>query len=714
LAAFQQVMSTSQQLGSQAARLAQQQELGRGIDRTLEQIEKARDDGTLSQEQTEQLAGSALRGLIGEPRPPEQAPDDDPTVSQAIDAATQSKRADVRVSTPGETVEASFEGEPDDVVGQVAPPFTVDRPPTLKVAVPMTFETFDATTSELLRAAPTRKRADLEAFASFREGRRLMLGLAATTHRLEADPASATELLAPMNLRIVHPAPPGEPEKIAGLGPLPVAIVVHGQHDSWEPTGEKGTGRVVAIPGGGGATAEEIEFTGLKDVPNHDGYDYLQEELARVGIVSVAVDTNYANFFGSLVETRADLILRTIDELQRLDGDPTSRYNGRLAFTNVALIGHSRGGDAVVRAAIKNHARGPERVGISAVVTIAPTDFTGIGPPASRSALNAAETSSLLVVYGALDGDVSGRDGASTPTGTGFRHYDRASCEKAMVFLDGCTHNRFNRTWSEDEFGLLPGHPRLRSRPDHEALAKEYIGGWLRLQMNAETAQRDLFDGTRANALGVPVSEQWSIGNVVKDVDDFETAANNSMGGGRTTPATTRLDQVRNVIVSGKALDPNTGHQTTVANVDATSGAGALPAFDLDIPAGEADWSGFERLLVNLTRIHDLSSEKTIAAGAHPLLSVELTDAAGKKASVDQSAFYTAKRPTKPFFHTLRTRVKGKDVPQNLTVHRLETFPIELVAFAGIDLKTIAHVVVTIDRKVRARVLLDSLKLAMH
>lgn len=714
LAAFQQVMSTSQQLGSQAARLAQQQALGRGIDRTLEQIERARDAGTLSQEETEQLAGSALRGLIGEPRPAEQAPDDDPTVSQALDAASHSERADVRVSTPEETVEASFEGEPEDVIGQAPPPFTVDRPPTLEVAVPMTFETIHTTTNELLRPPPTRKRADFEAIAPFRENERLLLGLAATTHRLKPDPASPTEMLAPMNLRIVHPAAPGEPEKVGGLGPLPVAILVHGQHDSWESTGEKGTGRKVAIPESGGETAEEIEFTGLEDIPNHDGYDYLQEELARHGIVSVSVDTNYANFFGSLIETRADLILRTIDELQRLDGDPESRYQGRLAFTNVALIGHSRGGDAVVRAAIKNQSRGAERVGISAVVTIAPTDFTGIGPAASRHVLTSAETTSLLVVYGALDGDVSGREGASTVTGTGFRHYDRASCEKAMLFVDGCTHNRFNRTWSEDEFGLLPKHPRLRSRPDHETLAKEYIGGWLRLQMSGEAPQRELFDGTRANALGVPVSHQWSLGNVVKDVDDFETAATNSMGGGRTTPATTRLDEVRNVIVAGKALDPHTAHQTTVANVDATSGAGSLNAFELEIPEAEGNWSGFERLLVNLTRVHDLSSEKTIAAGPHPLLSVELADRAGKKASVDQSAFYNAKRPTKPFFHNFRRRKKGKEIVENLTLHRLETFPIPIAAFAGIDLESIARVTVTIDRKVKARVLLDSLKLAMH
>jgi hypothetical protein len=710
LAAFQQVMSTSQQLGSQAARLAQQQALGRSIDRTLAQIEQAREDGTLSQEEAEQLAASALRGLIGEPRPPEQAPGDDPAVSQALDAASQSERADVRVSTPSETVEASFEGEAEDVIGQLAPPFTVDRPPTLEVEVPMTFETFHATTFELQRGTPTRKKADLEAFALFGGGNRVLLGLAATTHRLKPDPASATEMLAPMNLRIVHPAVPEEPGKIAGEGPLPVAVIVHGQHESWKQAGLKKTGRRVAIPGGGGATAEEIEFTGLTDVPNHDGYDYLQEELAAAGIVSVSVDTNYANFFGSMIETRADMVLRAIDELQRLNADPESRYNGRLELTNVALVGHSRGGDAVVRAAIKNSERA-ERVGVSAVVTIAPTDFTGAGPPGSRNALTSSEATSLLVVYGALDGDVSGRGGASGIGGTGFRHYDRASCEKAMVFLDGCTHNRFNRTWSEDEFGLPPKHPRLRSRPDHEALAKQYIGGWLRLQLKGEATERELFDGTRTNTVGVPASQQWSIGSVVKDVDDFETAEKNSLGGGRTMPATTRIQQVHDVVVSGNALDPNTGHQTAVAHVNATGGAGSLLAFDLDVPPGDADWSGFERLLVNLTRIHDLTSEKTIGKGVHPLLSVELTDAAGNSASVDQSTFYKeGARPTKPFFHRVRT----PSGPRNVTLHRLETFPIPLAAFAGVDMESIEHVVVKIDRKVKARVLLDSLKLARN
>ena len=50
-------------------------------------------------------------------------------------------------------------------------------------------------------------------------------------------------------------------------------------------------------------------------------------------------------------------------------------FVGRVDLDDVGLMGHSRGGEGVVRAALLNAAR-PRPYGIRALVALAPTDFT--------------------------------------------------------------------------------------------------------------------------------------------------------------------------------------------------------------------------------------------------------------------------------------------------------------------------------------------------
>src|SRR4051794_3848754 len=124
------------------------------------------------------------------------------------------------------------------------------------------------------------------------------------------------------------------------------------------------------------------------------------------------------------------------------------------------------------RAAKRNQLRPEaERFGIRAVCGIAPTDQSGTfekaievtGPltPAALSgptaplpySITPADSEFLLLVYGGFDGDISGIGGAAGSTGNPFRHYDRATCEKAMVYIRACNHNRFNEVWTKAKTG---------------------------------------------------------------------------------------------------------------------------------------------------------------------------------------------------------------------------------------------------------------------
>ncbi len=109
--------------------------------------------------------------------------------------------------------------------------------------------------------------------------------------------------------------------RLASLGRVPVVVMAHGNHDP--------------------AT------------PSFLGYDYFQQDLARMGIVSVSIDANAWNGRGysiPIIEGRADLILSTIRVLQGFDADAGSPLFGKLDFSRTGLLGHSQGGEAVVLA----------------------------------------------------------------------------------------------------------------------------------------------------------------------------------------------------------------------------------------------------------------------------------------------------------------------------------------------------------------------------
>ena len=91
----------------------------------------------------------------------------------------------------------------------------------------------------------------------------------------------------------------------------------------------------------------------VTNVPNHQGYGRLQELLAGVGIVSVSVSTNAANFFNANIEMRAQTVIAAMNHLKKLAADAASPYFGRLDLKRVGLMGHSRGGDVVVSVAKK-------------------------------------------------------------------------------------------------------------------------------------------------------------------------------------------------------------------------------------------------------------------------------------------------------------------------------------------------------------------------
>jgi len=248
----------------------------------------------------------------------------------------------------------------------------------------------------------------------------------------------------------------GQPfnRRLAEVGRAPIVFMAHGNHathhspsnilQEWAPN----CGR--SLP------------AGWVEIPNHRGYDYFQQELAKMGIIAVSVDCNATNMCGggpSNIEDRADLIIGSIDHFRKLDADAGSTFHNRIDFGSVGLVGHSRGGDAVV---LVPEVISLPSVSIKCVIALAPTSF---GPSSGQP-----KGYAFMTVLPAGDGDVWSNDGA--------KFYDKAQPEplKSQLYVHFANHNFFNRKWPQDD----SSGPPVMSRHDHERILSVYGSAFFR------------------------------------------------------------------------------------------------------------------------------------------------------------------------------------------------------------------------------------------
>jgi hypothetical protein len=281
----------------------------------------------------------------------------------------------------------------------------------------------------------------------------------------------------------------GQPfnERVAKVGRVPIVVMAHGNHSPADPS--------------------------------YLGYDYFQAALAKMGMIAVSVDCNALN--GSAdgvqnIEDRADLIIDSIKYFQDRDADATSIFFGRIDFSRLGLVGHSRGGDAVVTVPTVIGLAG---VTIKGVLALAPTNFRfWFGLPTIQPAGYA-----FMTILPAGDGDVVDNNGA--------QFYDQAGPApfKSQLYVHYTNHNFFNRQWAFDD----GSGPPVISRPDHERVLSVYGSAFFRSVLLGHSTERFLA-GTQkpAGVLSdnVHLSFEWAKALTVDDHEDANTINTNSLG----------------------------------------------------------------------------------------------------------------------------------------------------------------------------------------
>jgi hypothetical protein len=288
------------------------------------------------------------------------------------------------------------------------------------------------------------------------------------------------------------------PSELSG-GPYPLVLFLHGNHYSCYR--------------GRRAGYEWPCRKGWKPLPNYLGYDYIASRLASHGFVVVSVSGNGVNVLGNYVDDtgmrqRGELLEKHLDlwhAWSTVGGGPFgSRFVGKIDFSRVGVMGHSRGGEGAVYNVIVDRER-PSPYGIDAVLPLAPVDFT-------RVTVNDIP---MAVMLPYCDGDVSDLEGMHFFDDARYRQPGDPT-PKATVVVMGADHNFFNSVWSPS--GGYPGafddgSPRCPGRltqSQQRRVGRTYVVGFFRRYVGGTTSLDPMWTGEATPAAIAPAQARVS------------------------------------------------------------------------------------------------------------------------------------------------------------------------------------------------------------
>jgi hypothetical protein len=523
---------------------------------------------------------------------------------------------------------------------------------------------------------------------------------------------------------------PGPVELIASIhyptnlaaGPFPVIVFLHGRH-------------ATCFVGGGSALLQwPCASNNSQPIPSYRGYDYVAEVLASHGYVVVSVSANGINAVDNSVfdlgaQARAELMQRHLDILRTFNttgGAPFgTKFVGKFDLTRVGTMGHSRGGEGVVRHYGLNQELGAP-YGIKAVFPLAPVDFNRF--VVNNAALN------VLLPY--CDGDVSDLQGVhfyddaryNVPGDQAPKHYE---------LVMGANHNFYNTIWSpsspfpgaandwlafvpgghsDSQCGTVKGNQRL-TEAQQRGTGLAYMTAFFRAYVGGETQFLPILTGdapppasAQTNNLFVSYHApdnpnlRFDVNRLLNDtnltVNTLGAAATQvaltpyELCGGEAPQATTCLPDQSN------ARQPH----TTPSARSSARGLSQLKTgwnnltgnYKNDLPTTLGNVSGFQalqfRIAVNFADARNL-------AGLAQNFRVVLTDSSGGTSSVRVSDVSSAL-----FFPP------GSVGPVPKVV--LNTVRVPLTAFGGVNLHNIRSVAFTFNEQAQGAVLVTDVAFA--
>ena len=264
----------------------------------------------------------------------------------------------------------------------------------------------------------------------------------------------------PLNGRVWYPE---------GPGPFPLVLIAHGNHNM-------------------------REFS-------DPGYGYLGKLLASRGFIMTSVDMNFVN--GGIREendARGWLFLKHLEAWREFTGSQGNPFYRKVDMDKIAVIGHSRGGEAVGHAAAFNRlSHYPDdatlkfdfNFGIQSVIAIAPVD--GQYLPTGRHV--PVQNVNYMVFHGSHDGDVTSFHGLRLYHR--IRFTDGVPRFKTAIYVYRANHGQWNTVWGSGDIGGRSGRilnlGALMDAEDQRQFAKIYIPAFLEATLKGDKRYLPIF-----------------------------------------------------------------------------------------------------------------------------------------------------------------------------------------------------------------------------
>ncbi len=308
-----------------------------------------------------------------------------------------------------------------------------------------------------------------------------------------------------------------------GDGPFPLVLVVHGNHS-------------------------------MEDFSD-PGYGYLGELLASRGIILASVDENFINSsISALVDVFDDgrpgikeendargwLLLEHLAQWRDWNTETGHQFQNKIDIDRVALIGHSRGGEAVgIAASFNPLARYPDdasqqfdfRFNLRGVIAIAPVD----GQYQPRDSGTPVTDVNYFTIHGSMDGDVQSFQGMSQYSRVQFSE-QAGRRFKSSLYVVGANHGQFNTTWENLDTGIFSAWAldldRIMDKEAQRDIARVFFSAFMEVVLRDRFEYLPIFSDVRYAADWLPNtfyisqfadSAQFAIADFEEDIDPVTT-----------------------------------------------------------------------------------------------------------------------------------------------------------------------------------------------
>ncbi|WP_336765930.1 MFS transporter [Paenibacillus sp. USHLN196] len=431
-----------------------------------------------------------------------------------------------------------------------------------------------------------------------------------------------------------------------GEGPFPLVLVVHGNHLA-------------------------TEFS-------DPGYAYLGKLLASRGYILASIDENFLNISpyddlfvldGLEGENRARgwLLLEHLKTWEMWDSSKGNPFYGKVDMQHIALMGHSRGGEAITTATAYNQMTTyPEdanikfdyHFNIKSLVSIAGTDmqYQPGGQPIELQDIN------YLSLHGSQDMDINSFVGANQYYRTRFT--ENSDYFKSYVYIYGANHGQFNTVWGRSDAAgvgnmlfnnseILPGKQQIQAA---EVLISSFFEATLKDNDSYRMVFRDLGYGKEWLPETMYISNYWdgkttTVTNYEEDSDPGTT----TLPGGRLEGDNLKVwkeDKIKMELSDEQ-------YSAVFLEWDNTS-VSSTPAYKVIFPNSGIDISDTSTLVFSIAN-HDTEQDVS-AADALVNLTISVEDNNGSISRLPLSNFspllpmfegVLAKRPL-GFFQTIK------------------------------------------------------------